>query len=163
MDLLQLPNEDLQQIQAGHGQRLINLIIDNFASGLLFQIFSFFTNSIFDYESSIVSLISDRGSIFLLMIPYLFFTIMINIAYYGLSEIYLKGKTIGKLVTKTRAMSISGEFLSTKQVIYRSLVRLIPFEAFSALGSPCNPWHDRWTDSIVVVDNSVLKEKAKNN
>ncbi|HEX9513187.1 MAG TPA: hypothetical protein VF939_22005 [Puia sp.] len=26
----------------------------------------------------------------------------------------------------------------------------VPFEVFSALGSPCHPWHDRWTDTLVI-------------
>jgi hypothetical protein len=29
-------------------------------------------------------------------------------------------------------------------------VRLVPFEQFSALGSPSYPWHDRWTKTIVI-------------
>jgi uncharacterized RDD family membrane protein YckC len=59
-----------------------------------------------------------------------------------------KGKTLGKLITGTRALKMDGGNLTWKVAFMRSLCRIVPFEAFSAFGG--NPWHDRWTDTIVV-------------
>jgi uncharacterized RDD family membrane protein YckC len=60
------------------------------------------------------------------------------------------GKTLGKLLTGTRAVNDDGSRLSPKKAFLRYLVRLVPFEQFSALGSPSYPWHDRWTKTIVI-------------
>jgi uncharacterized RDD family membrane protein YckC len=59
-----------------------------------------------------------------------------------------KGKTPGKLITGTRALKMDGSDLTWKDAFMRSLCRIVPFEAFSAFGG--NPWHDRWTNTIVV-------------
>ena len=59
-----------------------------------------------------------------------------------------KGKTLGKLITGSRAIKIDGNTLSWKDAFMRSLCRIVPFEAFSAFGG--KPWHDRWTDTIVI-------------
>lgn len=60
------------------------------------------------------------------------------------------GKTLGKLITGTRAVMEDGSRLTPKKALLRYLVRLVPFEAFSALGSPSYPWHDRWTKTLVI-------------
>jgi uncharacterized RDD family membrane protein YckC len=64
-----------------------------------------------------------------------------------------KGKTLGKLITGTRALRLNGEDLTWKDAFMRTLCRLVPFELFSAFGG--NPWHDRWTDTL------VIKERRK--
>lgn len=61
-----------------------------------------------------------------------------------------RGKSLGKLITGTRALKIDGSDLTWKDALMRSLCRIVPFEAFSAFGG--NPWHDRWTDTFVVKD-----------
>jgi uncharacterized RDD family membrane protein YckC len=60
------------------------------------------------------------------------------------------GKTLGKLITATRAVNDDGSRISAKTAFLRYLVRLVPFEAFSALGNPSYPWHDRWTKTVVI-------------
>jgi len=60
------------------------------------------------------------------------------------------GKTLGKLITGTRAVNDDGSRISAKTAFLRYLVRLVPFEAFSALGNPSYPWHDRWTKTLVI-------------
>jgi uncharacterized RDD family membrane protein YckC len=67
-------------------------------------------------------------------------------------EALTNGKTIGKFITGTRAVNEDGSRISAKTALLRSLSRIVPFEAFSALGSPCYPWHDRWTKTVVVDD-----------
>jgi len=74
------------------------------------------------------------------------------VLYYFVCEFFFKGKTIGKLITKTRALSEDGNLLTPKQAILRSLSRLVPFETISIFfGNGGNlTWHDKWTDTIVI-------------
>ena len=65
-------------------------------------------------------------------------------------EALFKGKSFGKLITGTRAVNLDGSAITVRTAMLRALSRVVPFEAFSALGSPCNPWHDKWTDSMVI-------------
>ena len=60
------------------------------------------------------------------------------------------GKTIGKFITRTRAVTDDGIWIGPRKAVLRFLVRQIPFESFSALGSPSYPWHDRWTKTLVI-------------
>jgi uncharacterized RDD family membrane protein YckC len=60
------------------------------------------------------------------------------------------GKTIGKYITRTRAVTEEGVPIGATKALLRFLVRLVPFEAFSGLGTPCYPWHDRWTKTVVI-------------
>ena len=51
----------------------------------------------------------------------------------------------------TRAVNEDGTRITFKTALLRSLSRLVPFEAFSALGAnPPYPWHDRWTGTYVI-------------
>jgi uncharacterized RDD family membrane protein YckC len=62
------------------------------------------------------------------------------------------GRTLGKLIMKTRAVSADGRSLSFGQALARTLCRLIPFEAFSFLGGDGFPrgWHDTIPKTRVV-------------
>lgn len=83
-----------------------------------------------------------------------FFDRILSLVIYGLLmgiiEGIFKGKTLGKLITGTRAVQNDGSPLTFSKAMTRGLSRMVPFNAFSALGSPCNPWHDRWTDTTVI-------------
>ncbi|HEY4334693.1 MAG TPA: RDD family protein, partial [Puia sp.] len=63
-----------------------------------------------------------------------------------------QGKTLGKLITGTRAVNEDGSFITFKTALLRSLSRMVPFEPFSAFGDPSYPWHDRWTRTYVIDD-----------
>jgi uncharacterized RDD family membrane protein YckC len=58
------------------------------------------------------------------------------------------GRTLGKLITGSKAVREDGTSLTWKDACLRSLSRMVPFEPFSALGGA--PWHDRWTKTTVV-------------
>lgn len=68
--------------------------------------------------------------------------------YYMLSEAALKGLTLGKLLTGTRAIRLDAMPLTFKDALLRTLCRLIPFEVLSALGT--KPWHDSLTNTTVI-------------
>jgi uncharacterized RDD family membrane protein YckC len=74
--------------------------------------------------------------------------------YYFLSEHFLNGKTVGKYLTKTRAVTKDGYPMKPGRTAIRSLCRLIPFDALSFLGN--RGWHDSISRTIVVEDRSVL-------
>lgn len=78
--------------------------------------------------------------------------------YYTLSEYFFKGKTLGKLLTKTRAVTLENRPMDLGTAFKRSLSRIVPFEAFSFLGSMPSGWHDRWTDTKVILDKDWREE-----
>jgi uncharacterized RDD family membrane protein YckC len=57
--------------------------------------------------------------------------------------------TPGKMLTRTRVVSLDGSKPSFGQILGRTLSRFVPFEAFSFLGSGSG-WHDRWPKTRVV-------------
>lgn len=67
---------------------------------------------------------------------------------YTIIEGASKGRSLGKLITKTEAVKEDGSELTYNDAFRRALCRIIPFEPFSALGG--YPWHDTWTGTVVV-------------
>ena len=65
-------------------------------------------------------------------------------------ETLFKGKSFGKLITGTRAVNLDGSLITVRTAMLRALSRAVPFDVFSALGTTCNPWHDKWTDTMVM-------------
>ena len=81
--------------------------------------------------------------------------------YISFCEAVLKGKTVGKLLTETRAVySNNGSFINTQTAFVRGLCRIIPFEELSAIGFPPYPWHDRWSGTIVIDEKKFKRRKA---
>ena len=78
--------------------------------------------------------------------------------YYTASEYLLKGKTLGKLLTKTRAVTIDNKAMDFNTVFIRSLCRSVPFDAFSFLGDGAG-WHDRWSKTKVIEDQNWIEEE----
>ena len=77
------------------------------------------------------------------------FTYAIYFIYYFLFE-YFTGRTIGKLLTKTKVVTIEGEKPDVGTTIGRTFCRFIPFEAFSFFGSESDGWHDKFSKTMVV-------------
>ena len=79
---------------------------------------------------------------------------------FGLIEGLFKGKSLGKLITGTRAVNADGTTISFSTAFLRGLSRIVPFEPFSALGSPSYPWHDKWTGTYVVDEKESTLPRA---
>ncbi|MET0243557.1 MAG: RDD family protein [Flavitalea sp.] len=79
--------------------------------------------------------------------------------YMGTVESIFKGKSLGKMITKTRAVNYDGTPIDIKTAFLRGFSRAVPFCAFSAFGTPSNPWHDRWTNTLVADDASLDKTR----
>jgi uncharacterized RDD family membrane protein YckC len=136
---------DIVLERASAGKRLLNLIIDSvvfymlvfgfgMALGLLFPSFAEASE-----PETLSFKIVDR------LISAIFYAL-----YMGSLEVIFRGKSFGKFLTGTKAVNLDGSEISKTTAFQRGFSRAVPFCAFSALGSPCNPWQDRWTDTMVI-------------
>lgn len=135
------PNYKL--VEAAVGKRFANFLIDRFAAVFFSMIFVFIMGGMesLDNEDGISTLILYAGFL----------------SYYVILEYAANGKTLGKLVTRTRVVTINGSKPQLMTVIGRTLVRLIPFEPFSFLGGRLNGWHDTLSRTMVIDEKlSVL-------
>ena len=124
---------------ASQGQRFANYLIDRIASLLISVLTGVFIVRLLG--ESYTWVVEDRISLYALIYTG-------TIAYYTLAEAFLKGRTLGKLITNTYAVTNDGAPLSFRDALLRSLCRIVPFEVFS--GFSAAPWHDQWTSTTVV-------------
>ena len=73
---------------------------------------------------------------------------------------FLKGKTVGKFITKTRVVKADGSNPKPLDYLGRSFSRIIPFEALSFLGSEGRGWHDTISKTYVV-EEKRFKDKLR--
>lgn len=62
----------------------------------------------------------------------------------------LFGRTLGKLVTRTKVVTRTGGKPTFSQVLIRTVVRWVPFEPLSFLWGDNTGWHDDWSKTLVV-------------
>ncbi|MEJ0106529.1 MAG: RDD family protein [Bacteroidota bacterium] len=132
-------------VQASGGKRFLNYIIDRI---VFYVLFYFLTLALALLNVNIVlTLNPDTAS-------FVFFSLLLYVFLYalfmGLTEFALKGKTIGKFLTGTRAVKEDGSYLEIKDALLRGFCRIIPFNIFSALGNTCYPWHDSLPKTYVI-------------
>jgi len=131
-------------------QRCINFIIDNlvmrftlaYATGILF---TYIIRSAFPAFADL--LFAEDSILALLVATYMISRVNYAI-YYSLCEKYFNGYTLGKLITRTRAIRQDGDELTWKNAIHRSFSRFLPFEFLSGFSN--KPWHDSWTGTTVI-------------
>ena len=149
--LLQEEEHELTLEPASVGQRFVNHIIDVIsfiviAIGAGMFIGIILALGLREKASRGESMSLEAASTLQIFLTLAYLTIIFG--YYTLMEKLSKGRTMGKLITKTKAVGIDGYDLTWKQAMLRSIIRFVPFEALSAFGG--NPWHDQWTDTKVV-------------
>lgn len=137
-------NEDLLTVEpyykrATRGKRFLNYLIDMAIFTALFTLIGIYLTTVTSGVDEFIE--NDR---------YGFYTMIIYALYMSLLEAILKGKSFGKLITKTRAINSDGTDLSVAKAFARGFIRIVPFSALSALGTPCKPWHDGWTNTMVI-------------
>lgn len=133
-------------VRASTGKRFLNYFIDLLVFSIIFFIIGIFLTTITPVADELVE--SDSFGLLLTLIYAL---------YMSMVEASFKGKSIGKLLTKTRAVNLDGTNISTGKAFSRGFIRVVPFCALSAFGNPCNPWQDRWTNTMVIdEEKSVL-------
>lgn len=136
--------EELNE-RASQGKRFINYIIDSIS----FYVFSFLLGlliglvypELFNYNDDPLNNFLERV-----------FSLFLYGLYIGTMEGLFKGKTLGKVFTQTKTVSIDGSTINFNTGLLRGLSKAVPFCAFSALSKPCIPWQDRWTDTMVIVE-----------
>lgn len=141
-----LADFEVHLVQAGSGKRLANYLIDLvvfylllFCVGVVLAVFD--PNASQDLNS-----VTALGTLVNRLITLLCYGL-----YMGLVEGLFKGKSLGKVITGTRAVNEDGSQISFKTGFLRGLSRAVPFDAFSALGQPPYPWHDKWTNTYVII------------
>lgn len=131
-------------VQASGGKRFANYIVDLF----VFYILLFLVGMLLGMMDArfIDSINVEEPGLTLFDLIF----VLSYIVYMFLIELIFKGKSPGKLITGTRAVKEDGSYVTVRDTLLRALCRLVPLEPFSALGSPCYPWHDRWTKTYVI-------------
>jgi uncharacterized RDD family membrane protein YckC len=141
--------DDMQYrlVQAGMGKRLVNYLVD----AILFAVLLFVGLSIaVSLNPQLIEPLRARNEagdfslVEQLLIQVVYGTYMFIV------EALFKGKSLGKLITGTRAVRQDGSPLTVRDAQLRGLCRMVPFNALSALGTPSYPWHDRWTKTYVI-------------
>jgi uncharacterized RDD family membrane protein YckC len=150
--ILDQPFEQEKEYQlASKGKRFANYIIDIIS----FYIFAILGGVVFalvspDTAASAFEEVGNPDTSSKLVEQLL--GILILLGYYTIMEGAFNGKTVGKYLTKTRALREDGSSLGWDKALIRSLCRLIPFEGFSYLGSNLLGWHDTISKTMVVED-----------
>lgn len=131
--------------RATTGQRFANYLIDI----VIFYLLVFLISIILAFTfPSFISEISSEGGISGLLDRLI--SLVLYAVYMGIFETIFKGRSIGKLITGTKAVNLDGTNISVSTAFARGFSRAVPFCVFSAFGTPCNPWQDRWTNTIVI-------------
>jgi len=61
------------------------------------------------------------------------------------------GRTVGKMLTKTKVVDCNGNKPDFSTILLRSLCRFVPFNPISFLFALDGGWHDQWSKTKVVV------------
>jgi uncharacterized RDD family membrane protein YckC len=80
----------------------------------------------------------------------LWVSIPVAFLYYFIFESATHGRTLGKIITDSIAITQDGTPFTAKHALTRTLCRFIPFEMVSALFSYL-PWHDSISKTAVVI------------
>lgn len=130
--------------RSSKGTRLANYILDLIALAIINFIISFAAVILYYITGISFFYYYNNNGLFWEFIT----GAVVGFIYYFLWENFSNGRTLGKYITNTQVLSIDGTKPSTQQIIYRSLCRIVPFNALSFLGE--NGWHDSWTETRVV-------------
>lgn len=140
-DLLIIEQEP---VRAATGKRFANYIIDLIVFYILIVVVGIGVAMV--SPSSVASLAEKSQSGIITNI----ISLVSYAVYMSLIELLFRGKSLGKLITGTRAVKMDGSNISASTAFARGFSRAVPFCVFSAFGTPCNPWQDRWTDTMVI-------------
>lgn len=130
---------------ASHQKRFANFAIDFMVNMILLIAFGIASATaalaFFPDEANQLEADLDRYSVIIALIVRLFYYFVLESA---------SGRTVGKLITRTRVVDKDGKTPSANAIFLRSLARYVPFEPFSFLGNDPRGWHDTWTDTYVI-------------
>ena len=142
-----LADLEVNLVQAGSGKRLANYLIDLVVFYILLFCFGVVIAALDPNASEDLNSVTALSSLADRLITLLCYGI-----YMGLVEGLFKGKSLGKVITGTRAVNTDGSRINFKTGFLRGLSKAVPFDAFSALGQPPYPWHDKWANTYVIIE-----------
>jgi len=140
-----LADLEVNLVQAGSGKRLANYLIDLVVFYILLFCVGIVIGALDPNASEDLNSVSSLGTLADRLLTLICYGI-----YMGLVEGLFRGKSLGKVITGTRAVNEDGSRVSFKTGFLRGLYHAVPFDAFSALGQPPYPWHDKWAKSYVI-------------
>ena len=149
-------------LYASKGQRFGNYLIDItivlVVLAALFFVFTYVYYSVATDTTVMDDYIDETGSYNPLLDRLITWTLL-ALSYFCM-ELVLKGKSVGKFITKTKVVMDDGSSPTYKEYLKRSFSRLIPFEQFSFLGDEGRGWHDTISKTYVV-DETKFEDKFK--
>jgi len=126
-------------VYASKWQRFGNMLIDDFG----YIVFS----ALIGASLAIVG--GDEAVALLDSIPDIIFGYSVMTVYYFSLE-FSTGRTLGKLITRTKVVDEEGNKPSWRKILGRTFTRIVPFEPFSFLGKDGRGLHDRWPNTYVI-------------
>lgn len=148
------------KVIASQGKRFANYLIDYAAKFILSFSFFFIVASLDGIfgDGSIAFWLSEINKVQELFIGYIFVLV-----YYMFMETITPGRTIGKYITKTKVVTLTGERPQAESILKRTFSRMIPFDAFSFLEENPRGWHDNLSETVVVDVKKFEEEKQLKN
>ena len=126
--------------EANKSKRIVNVIVDNCIIFFIYTPISLFAYYFLNLHEKIYTLVY-------------FFIVLV---YYGFFETYYQ-QTLGKMLTKTKVVTLQGEAPSIWKIFIRTIVRYNPFDVLSYLFGLGKGQHDYFSKTIVV-DCVVVKK-----
>jgi uncharacterized RDD family membrane protein YckC len=135
---------------ASLGKRITNYLLDTFAISFIVILIAKLLS--IPTETNIMELYTPGRIVKAEDFTFPFLLMGCLLIYYTFME-YAFGKTIGKYITRTKVISVSGAPLSLQQCIIRSFSRMIPFERVSGLFFGNIFWHDSIAKTRVIEED----------
>ncbi len=131
---------------AGNWTRFANYLIDVIGMYIFIIILGVIMYVLSDLVGSpSTGWLNDVGTLMSYLI-----TFLSGMIYYTLMEYFTGGRSLGKLITKTKVITLDGDRPDFRTVLIRSLCRHIPFDSLSFFGSTDAGWHDSISKTRVV-------------
>lgn len=143
---------DLNYCKASMGKRFANYVVDVISFYILLVLTSIglvYLRPEFTDEDDGSGIVGDV--IYLICYALLMFII----------EAFSRGKSLGKLITRTKAINIDGSDINFQKAFLRNIIRCIPLDVISAFGIPSNPWHDLWSHTMVIDEKLYALQRRK--
>jgi len=141
-DLLEDIQTEWENEDATKGQRFLNYLVDIVSFYIVLFAAGFFIAIIPGGDAYIDSL--DNVNPLLERVV----SLLLYGLFMSLTEGLFRGRTLGKICTRTKAVRENGDTITWGDAFARGFSRTVPFEALSALGY--SPWHDKWTHTRVI-------------
>jgi uncharacterized RDD family membrane protein YckC len=131
------------------GQRLLNYLVDTAIVAAITVAFAAIFGLVLGTTAALIGVAVNTDSVMQIAAYAIYVASLIS--YYGGLE-GISGATVGKLITRTRAVLPDQSKIGYRKAYFRALCRLIPLDRFSYFGGKGHPigWHDSASGTVVV-------------